>query len=106
MFSQQSYCQTFTLHHPAADEVYLACDCLGWFPMRTTGEGHWRLSLALPGGHHHVRYYVRQGVTTQLYTQKDVIVGRLLTPLVAHEPDRGLAPAEPAGDRDDAVRWE
>ncbi len=86
MFSQQSYCQTFTLHHPAADEVYLACDCLGWFPMAATGEGHWRVSLALPGGQHHVRYYVRRGESTQLHAQEDVTVGRPLAQAVAGSP--------------------
>ena len=106
MFSQQLHHQTFTTLHPAADELYLACDCLGWFPMAATGEGYWRVSLALPAGRHHVRYYARWGSTTLLYAQEDVTVGPAPARPAAGQPERGLATAESGRDRDDAVRYE
>ena len=106
MSSQPTHRRTFTTHHPAADEVYLACDCLGWFPMAATGEGHWRVSLTLPAGLYHVRYYVRRGESTQLHVQVDVTVGPAPARPAAGQPERGLATAESGRDRDDAVRYE
>ena len=106
MFSQQLHRQTFTTHHPAADELYLACDCLRWFPMAATGAGQWRVSLTLPAGRHHVRYYARRGRTTHLHAQEDVTIGAPLTEAVAEPPGRWLAQADPGDDRDDATRHE
>ena len=104
MISQQYHDQTFTLNHAAADAAYVACDCLGWFPMEATGTGCWRVSLTLPAGLYHVRYYVRRGEATQLHDQQDVPVGPPPAQPATGQPERSLTPAESGGDRDDAMR--
>ncbi len=60
----------FRLRLPDAEEVYLACDCLGWFAMHKVDELNWELTLRLPTGRHHVRYYVRMGNTTLRYDEQ------------------------------------
>ena len=64
--------QVFTLHQPDADEVYLACDCLGWFPMQRIDRCNWQLTLQLPRGRFHLRFYVRIGDTLLWHSQEDV----------------------------------
>ena len=66
--------QVFTLSHPAAEEVFLACDCLGWFPMRRDEQGNWTATLQLPPGHYSLRYYVRIGQTMVWCSHEDVEV--------------------------------
>lgn len=75
MVLQEGECQRFTIHQPEARAVFVACDCLGWFLMRKVDETHWQLTLQLPHGHYHLRYYVQTGGTTRLYDQEDVEIG-------------------------------
>ncbi len=64
--------QVFTLSHSQAEEVYLACDCLGWFPMYRDEQGNWSATLQLPPGHYHLRYYVRIGQTMVWCSHEDI----------------------------------
>ena len=69
--SSQRHCM-FATRCADADEVYLCCDCLGWFSMRRTALGEWQLTLELPPGQHHVRYYARRGGSIIWHDQESV----------------------------------
>lgn len=75
MLQQRHDGQLLTLHNANADQVYLACDCIGWFPMHRVDKDHWQATLTLPHGCYHLRYYVRQGSTIYWYDHEDMEVG-------------------------------
>ena len=72
----QNHC-LFETRCPGADALLLCGDCIGCFAMQSAGADRWVLTLGLPPGVHHVRYYARFGDTLVLQGEDDAEV---LTP--------------------------
>lgn len=64
--------QRFAICQPDAEEVYLACDCVGWFPMHKVDDGRWQVTLELPHGRYRLRYCVRTGHTIRLCGEENL----------------------------------
>ena len=74
MINQLPDHQVATVECADADEVFLCCDCLGWFSMNRVDDAQWRLVLQLQPGEHHIRYYVRCGRATRWLGAEQVVI--------------------------------
>lgn len=68
----QNHC-TFETRCDDADAMLLCGDCMGCFLLNRQENNRWIVSLDLPPGMHHFRYYGRFG-TTMIWQGEDAIL--------------------------------